>query len=313
MKRLVAGSVALIVLALVAPAASASRVIGPRPAPTPLAGVTEVVGGKGFGFISVVLRKPAEISAFPFANPSIKVRSAASFAGIALKQQKKEDGVEVIATRVATCVDLPCDERPLEWAHVSDGSMRDAGRSVTLPAGAYQLYVFSDGGPVRATLRLDGLDGTTTVKPDWAASGSIGDLDPYLDHSGPRDFYSAVAAHSFAQMGISLTGMIIETGDVSAGEVDSCLDERRAPMDVPTPHPMLCTGSGGWATWEGGDGDRFAIVLHYSMMGSGDYSHSINYRSEHQAKAVRGFQFSLDYWSGTRTNFSSGGVMGGGG
>lgn len=303
--------VAVMLCALVGTAsAEEGKLLGPYV--PKLAGVTKV---STFHSSSIKVRIPrmATISTEAFFNKSIEIRSSAGFAGIALKQDAKEDGAEIIAMQVATCADLPCNHPPLEFA--TTGSAHDQkAETMELPAGDYHLFVFVDDSSatnhVAATINLDGLKGRTSLLLGDPMKGSVSDLDPYVDDKTVRPLYSAVTSHPLSGMGISLIGLIIETPkEASEGEVDACLTENTLPLDVPRPHALTCLdGAGSWMTW-GMDKGRFALMMDYSMLNAGKFTHSINYRGTTQAKAVRGFEFSLDYEDGVRSTTYSGGVF----
>jgi hypothetical protein len=66
------------------------------------------------------------------------------------------------------------------------GEEEEPPKTVTMPAGLYRLYAIADGKPVRATLTLPGLSGTTTVEPHVPVAQTLFTL-PRIDGTGPSN------------------------------------------------------------------------------------------------------------------------------
>jgi hypothetical protein len=279
-----------------------------KPAKTRLAGVTKL-SGHDLAFTRVYLPRPVRLSNLAFENAAIDISSEGSFAGVVLKQEADEGGAEIITSQIATCLEPPCSSRNIDWTIVA--GVEDRGRFVTLPAGNYQIYLYSDGAEVDVILRFKELAGNVTLRP----AQTVGffpyeELEPYLHEDTPEHIYSASVEHSFDRMGITMAGMVFEVEKGSQGEMDSCVERKIAPADAPRPRPELCLlGPGMISSWEDESASDYAVAINYALVNAGDYTHSLNYRAPEAAKAMRGFAFGLHYATGERVGSQTGGLI----
>lgn len=303
------GGLALAVFLLVGAVAVPARADGHRkPAKTQLAGITRL-SGHDLAFARVYLPRAVKVPSVAFENGAIDISSDGAFAGIVLKQEIDKGGAEIITSQIATCVEPPCATRNIDWTIVA--GVKERGRFVTLPVGNYQIYLYSDGAEVDVTLRFKELEGSVTLQPGQTKDFfPYQDLEPYIEEDNPQPMYSASVEHNFNRMGITMTGMVFEVENGSEGEMDSCVERRMTPVDVPRPRPELCLlGSGGISSWKDESASDFVVVVHYALVSEGDYTHSLNYRAPEAAETLRGFAFGLDYASGERVGGQSGGLI----
>lgn len=308
-RRIVATLVGLLLVACALPAAAfpaeEGRLI--RPYRDRFAGATKIESMGGFTSAQVRLPREAGISNDPFFNRHIKIDSKAGIAGISIRHATRS--VELITIQMATCVEVPCRERPLSFT--TTGSF-DGDRELRLPAGDYIVTTFTDGPSMTATLKLEGLEGAETIPTYMPAEGKAGDIEPYINDNTVRPLYSAQSEQDLTGAGMVLIGLLVETPKAAQeGEIDACLSNRNGVADVPVPHSFVCLGGSTMVTFSSDEG-RYAFMMHYELINEGEYTHSINYRGVTESTGARAFELVLDYQSGERDHFVGGTVFGGG-
>jgi hypothetical protein len=115
--------------------------------------------------------------------------------------------------------------------------------SNVVPAGDYALYLLADGAPVRVTLRLHGLRGSTTLTPPAYGGLQIRTLTQgfALGHRPSQPSWSASGTGSIGKRGgIVANNLLIEGSTYAGGVYDVCL----ATGNPPRPEPVGCPASG---------------------------------------------------------------------
>lgn len=128
-------------------------------------------------------------------SPNVEIKAASGrLAGFVLTPVRRPDprvSSALLLLQVGGCATPACKPAPYEYVSGGIGlpteTLSGERRRVTLPAGDYALRVVTDGAPVRATLRLDGLSGArtlgvtrphaVTLRTDTSSSGTAG-VDP---------------------------------------------------------------------------------------------------------------------------------------
>jgi hypothetical protein len=138
--------------------------------PVTLAGTT-VVDAQRSGMARVRIPQDARVGILSGDNPDLAFDGGGRFAGVYLRRLAAplSDAQFAVAWQDEPCTPSRCDER-LIWTGLATTS---DGRDLTLPAGDYELAFVVDHGPARATLRLEGLDGTTTISPAQTVAATI--------------------------------------------------------------------------------------------------------------------------------------------
>ena len=160
-------------LVAIAPAASAA------PPQHVAAGIT-VVEGATSGVTRLVVPRDAKVDENPFIG-SFTASGAGRVQGLVLRVAGAPvtDIRSIRAAQVNFCYSAGCTPEagaPVDRVMTVRGFARatavDDGHWV-VPAGIYDLYLIADGAPGSVTLRFDGLEGTTRIRPEAPAKASI--------------------------------------------------------------------------------------------------------------------------------------------
>lgn len=227
-------SLAAVVASSGAGAASKSSV----PAPVSLAGTT-IVKGSAITSVPVVLPRNATL-ATPFGpSPSVSVAGHGRLVGIVLRgTSTRTDGVNLFAGRVLDVPGAPASAIPVGDYRLGSGGTYHfvkTSKDVTiLPAGAYQLYLITEGKPVSVTLRLGGLSGVRTIAPKRPQAGLVttpkSQVLPAAGGSG--NLALAKSETTLAARGLALQAIRFRTNAYLGGQYLFC--HRNGPDDLPT-------------------------------------------------------------------------------
>lgn len=265
-KRTSSALVALGCAALVA-----GGVVTPAAAWTPLVrvelGRVNVISGDAIAGMEVRIPRPATIEADPFSNRNVSYDGPGRIVGIVLVEEGApvNRAFQVVSVQWTFCGEPGCKGKPYDRTEITTTSRWGPGKRWKIPAGDYRLYLVADGAPVDVTLRLDGLDGETALRPSGAVAGRI---------AAPTATVPAPTGHVFLGRArpvvLPTAGLLIDgdtTGFVegpSVGARGSCFWRGQGEEDVehstPGPHCLRFTErggfgfstttlGGGWSTW----------------------------------------------------------------
>jgi hypothetical protein len=195
-------------------------------APARLAGTTVVTGSRAAS-MTVVLPRAAtvRIATLTAHSDNVAVTGNGRVAGLDLR---REDGgptaPHLFAALTNGCYAPRCAAREHIVTTFADRfPSSPAGGDLTrytLPAGRYRLVLIADGVPVTVRLRLDGLGGTSTLRPATATGVTWDPLEPNLD-AGPAPATVAYSAFAGALPVSDRGGVLFTVFDVrvAAGDV----------------------------------------------------------------------------------------------
>jgi hypothetical protein len=143
---------------------------GVSPDPVAAAG-TVTISGEESGYVLLRVDRPVRLNGLfgetraGGPNPDIEWTTRGRFVGVALMMHppKKGRDVTLLAGSLRSCADEVCRGPDVDvWNvlyHASEGA------EVLIEPGIYRLYLFTDGTPATARLRLHGLKGTIKTHP----------------------------------------------------------------------------------------------------------------------------------------------------
>jgi hypothetical protein len=126
--------------------------------------------------------------------------------------------------------DLP-SSRPMIWGRIPAAASWWSTVSLSgcfsgrreLPAGTYYLYLFPDGRPLSATLRVAGVAGAASFSPVEQASATIAFPEPSIDVATGQMLYASGAAGDVSNLGM-LFHIMWQPHDVNvANEAGHCI------------------------------------------------------------------------------------------
>jgi hypothetical protein len=285
--------VALLAAAAVLPVASPSAPAGSIPQ---LAGTT-VVSGTHTGVMKVRLPRPVEVSTFAFDNKAVDLDVSGSLGGLVLKQDVPKNGLELMAFSFSAC--KSCTGRA-EFFDVFAPARRSFPKKETLPAGDYWLYVVADSAPTTVTLNLDGLGGTTELRPRGEATSRIGPADDIFV-SPSSNIKAADHRQYVGRAGINLLAVDTKSGRSLLTDINQCLSRRKmSPAEALLGN--ACEGSGGSMTTYGTiDEKNRSVYISVDQSGSGRFWNTMSWRSAGDLREGGVIGFSLAYPDSTRT------------
>ena len=169
-------------------------------APMPALAGTTVVRASRPAAIDVRLPRAATVATPLLDSPDLSVVGAGRVTAFALVGTDRATA----ETRLLGGVDRAGTRFLFRAGRFDSGSYGGVGtfpRSVSLPAGAYRLYVVPDGAPVTITLTLHGLSGRTTVVPATPAGAAVIVADG-LTTPAPQTAYTGTVTHGLDRPGI---------------------------------------------------------------------------------------------------------------
>ena len=157
---------------------AAALVTTPAAARSPLHRVTlggvNVISGDHIVGMPVHIPRPTSVEGDPFSNDNVSYSGAGRVVGLVLVEEggKLSKASELISVRWSFCGKPGCKPNREDVTEISTSSDW-GGKRWRLPAGDYRLYLIADGAPVEVTLRLDGLAGSTSLRPSDHVGGEI--------------------------------------------------------------------------------------------------------------------------------------------
>jgi hypothetical protein len=136
-------------------------------------GATTVISGTSPAGIAVVLPQAATISGRPIGNQDVSVSGSGRFVGFVLRSADAAsgDGTALIGGQLNGCYSSGCAPAAPVTVMLALGSLNNPQTAdVTLPAGRYDLYLLTDGGPATVTLHFGGLSGAAYLAPSTPVS-----------------------------------------------------------------------------------------------------------------------------------------------
>ncbi|MHB2022059.1 MAG: hypothetical protein ACYCO3_01815 [Mycobacteriales bacterium] len=132
-------------------------------------GATTVLSGNYSAGMTILLPNQATISDLPIGNPDITAAGDGRFIGFVLRPSDAAgtDGSAIVGGQLNWCYSAGCTPTsPVDYL-LPLGSLNTApvDGSLDVPAGSYDLYFITDGGPATLTLHLGGLSGTSYLTP----------------------------------------------------------------------------------------------------------------------------------------------------
>lgn len=185
-------------------------------------GVVKLVGD-GTGYARVRLTTPA-VLVDPSAQPgSVKATGSSPFVGFALVSDARPRRHVLVGGRLpfrniskstqSTTVAIPLAGFPF-------------GSEYRIPAGAYRLYLLTDGKPASVTLRFKGLPGSSTIKA--AAPVPFAMQRPTVRLTTPgMNHYQAGGHTALRSDGLAFTAGLTKTAAFLSRREEVCLYERQ--------------------------------------------------------------------------------------
>ena len=206
------------------------------PAAAETLGAKNVVTGSSTAYVDVDLPRETKVV---FDSPvpgeiSFDVQGGGRFAGVALYQLGRSEYPAIaMAGRFdpsLTCVAGDCPELITAAGQSTGEQLAWDPSEATLAPGRYRLFVVSDGTPVKATIRLPGLEGERTFTPTAPAFphtvAGLDRIDPF-----PMDHFDVFAgkAHLDAHGVILMSARVHTTENTGQVEFEVCNYDQTEP------------------------------------------------------------------------------------
>ena len=218
----------LVVMALVMTAGG----ISPSAAATPsrLAGLT-IVTGSTSATSTVLLDRPATISITAMmSSKAVTISGGGRYAGFMLTRRSGGPLTSLEAVNVNFCNAPGCTPVQVQQ-YVSSNAPRvarpDGSHTVTLGAGTYELQLVADGTAVTVALKLDGLTGTSRIRPLGRSNAAIVEMTPTAGLTR-SPAYSAGTTRPLAEGG-SVIATLVTHRTASAGRQSGLCGYQGAP------------------------------------------------------------------------------------
>lgn len=176
---------------------------------------TTTVVGSTMSYVQVSIDEPvtvdlAGIGRSDGSTGDVRINGHGRVAGIVLVPDPPPDSLTkdfLVAGRFARCGQPGCGpgRRPMTFEVHAFGD--EANGRATLSPGDYRLYLLADGQPVQVTLRLHGLDGTTTIQPSRPASADFRSPEQTLVSSSAEPYFAAGDTFRAGVRGLILTAL----------------------------------------------------------------------------------------------------------
>lgn len=227
-RRLAVATVLAGLVAVAAPSVSA------RPGRPALAGLTSVTAAAPAS-IEVRVPRAATIET-PFGpSTDVRVTGGGDLVAFALVQDASDPfvlfGGRVPDGASGREIALPLSNLP-ERSGWSYDFVKNFDDVTTVPAGKYTLYIFPGDEPASVTLRLEGLRGSTALRPSGAADFVVSTPDPRLVAGEvSRNVYSAGESHVLHGTGLMFNSLWMKTAPFVSGQFQFCHYEGANPAE----------------------------------------------------------------------------------
>jgi hypothetical protein len=233
--------------ALVSPPASTAARERPRQ-PAVALGAVNVISGDRIAGMRVHVPRDADVSEEAFNNSNLSYSGKGRVVGVVLVQDGPplRRAYQFVSTRWDFCGSPGCSG---EWQISLTHGINWHGRhGYRIPAGDYRLYLIADGAPVRIELRLDGLTGSTDLRPDVGVPGRIASPDSMVPSPASQVFLGSAQSMNMPTYGLLIDADEHEHGP-GAGASGSCYwrakEDDGPERSVPGPHCLTFAERGG--------------------------------------------------------------------
>ncbi len=265
-------------------AAVAASAGGPR---APRLGATTIISGSEPAVAFVRVESPATVDVhedFRSArgpSPSISITGGGRFAGFVLVKETSRDTSEnfLIAGRFSDCASRGCasEKKPMNYVSPSNIAGSPSG-FVDLDPGRYRLYLIADGTPVRIVLRLDGLEGRSSISPTTPAAVDLRAPSVHVSHNDGPAVWAAGSTYEGGAEGLIVVNMFVESRNLDRVGLGGCVYAYPTAPPEEAAYGPHCTAlaqalGGGFAfTYRPPEGPRRESVYLTARLGYGEGS-----------------------------------------
>jgi hypothetical protein len=226
---------AALLLASLAPTRSTATTIL-RP---PELGGTNHVEATKTGYVEVTIPRPVTVSFEFFRNRDVKISGGGRFTGLFLIQQGVKKPAAIYAARLRNCYEPGC-KTGYGWFFMFPTGIKWE-KNLEVPAGEYRLYAITDGAPLSATLKLEGLEGEASFRPTHPVHSEIGTAAADLP---VNNLYSGGSTFKLPNDGMSMLAFAHDSSASVADINNDCLYKGRPSIDDAVAYAPGCTAHG---------------------------------------------------------------------
>lgn len=297
--RMRAQSLCLIVLALVFSATAGTS--DARPEIQPLRGQNLIAFTESASML-VHIPADAELDTPAGNSRSISVKNTEDFAGFVLVQNGTDDPLVIIGGRLPTAEGERDFVMPISLFPDHTGEnlehFKNYPDALTVPAGTYELFVFSESGGGKIRLDLKGLQGKTRLSPRRPAPVEIERPTPQSWGAANDNLYSGGSMTELTSKGLLFNALWLEHSGYIAGQFGFCHYENGSEIEPLVFVPGCPNGRASAISnnrmVESEPGVRVQL-LGWSSLSPGEHAHGAWYTTESMVERASHITVALDY------------------